>query len=192
MPLMASFNFILPLKQSIVNNCYLMLSVAKYNGIVMKIKKHLKIYTVAAFMLFNFSVGILSFSNTVSAQARCPDGSSAPDGDISNCNTQVSPDISQEISDTTVQTDCDAEVVTEDNCKILEYLVRGINFLSAVVGLVAVFSLMWAGYQYITARDNMQSVSAAKNRIAITIFALLMYIFMYAILNFLIPGGLIP
>jgi hypothetical protein len=77
-------------------------------------------------------------------------------------------------------------------CQMLVYLKNGINFLSAVAGIAITFSLIWAGYQYMTARANAGIVTAAKNRIIMTLVALLLYIFMYAILNWLIPGGLFP
>jgi multisubunit Na+/H+ antiporter MnhB subunit len=64
--------------------------------------------------------------------------------------------------------------------------------LSAVAVLAITFSLMFAGYQYMTARANAGQVTAAKNRIIMTIVALLLYIFMYAVLNWLIPGGIFP
>jgi hypothetical protein len=51
---------------------------------------------------------------------------------------------------------------------------------------------MLAGFQYMTARDNAGQVQKARNRIVMTIVALAIYIFMYALLNFLIPGGVLP
>ncbi len=99
---------------------------------------------------------------------------------------------SSEPTEELVNDQCNAAVPQADNnCRLLLYLRNGINFLSAVAGMAIVFSLMWAGYEYITARDNPNAVSGAKNRIVMTIIALLLFIFMYAILNFLIPGGLL-
>jgi hypothetical protein len=63
-----------------------------------------------------------------------------------------------------------------------------IRFLSTGVGLVIVASTVWAGVQYSLARDDPQQVSAAKARITSNLEALLIYIFAYAILNYLIPG----
>jgi archaellum component FlaF (FlaF/FlaG flagellin family) len=62
--------------------------------------------------------------------------------------------------------------------------------LSAVAGIALVASMMIAGYIYMTARDNAGQVEKAKSRIVQTLFALILFIFMYALLNFLIPGGL--
>jgi hypothetical protein len=41
-----------------------------------------------------------------------------------------------------------------------------------------------------TAQDNAGQIEKAKARIIQTLLALALFIFMYALLNFLIPGGL--
>ena len=64
-----------------------------------------------------------------------------------------------------------------------------IRFLSIGVGVVIVASTVWAGVQYTTARDDPNAVGAAKERIMNNFIALLVYIFAYAILNFVIPAG---
>lgn len=65
-----------------------------------------------------------------------------------------------------------------------------INVLSAIVGLVIVISIIFAGFQYMTARDNAAQVSAAKNRILMAVVSFLLYIFAFAFLQWLIPGGI--
>lgn len=64
-----------------------------------------------------------------------------------------------------------------------------IRFLSIGVGLVIVASMVWAGLQYVMSRDDPSAVGKAKERILSNIVALLVYIFSYAILNYLIPKG---
>lgn len=71
-----------------------------------------------------------------------------------------------------------------------DWINNSINVLSAAVGLVIVGSIIFAGIQYQTARDNAQQVTAAKNRIAMAILSLMLYFFAYAILQWLIPGGI--
>jgi Type IV secretion system pilin len=90
-----------------------------------------------------------------------------------------------------LETDCGAERIDAENCQIVKYLVSGINFLSALAGLAIVGSIMVAGYQYMTARDNSGQIEAAKKRIIWAIVALILFIFMYSILNFLVPGGVL-
>lgn len=65
-----------------------------------------------------------------------------------------------------------------------------INLLSVVVGLVVTGSLIMGGIQYAASSGDPQKTGAAKTRIQNTLVAFLFYAFMYAFLNFLIPGGL--
>lgn len=70
-----------------------------------------------------------------------------------------------------------------------KWLQRIINLLAALVGMVVVGSLIVAGIMYMTARDNASQVAAAKQRILMSIVSLLLFGFAYAILQWLIPGG---
>lgn len=89
------------------------------------------------------------------------------------------------------ETDCEAEELTRDNCGIINYLVIAINFLSALAIMAIVASVMFAGYQYMTAGDNPGKVTAAKQRIIWALVALGLFVFGYALLNFLVPGGVL-
>lgn len=72
---------------------------------------------------------------------------------------------------------------------ILDATYAVIRFLSAGVGLVIVGSIVLAGIQYSTSRGDPQSTAKALGRIRSTLFALLIFIFGYAFLNYIIPGG---
>jgi hypothetical protein len=77
-------------------------------------------------------------------------------------------------------------------CSIVqEYINPLIKFLSALVGIAVVMSVVIGGIQYSAARDDPQAVGAAKKRISNAIFALIVYLFLFALLNFLVPGGLL-
>lgn len=76
------------------------------------------------------------------------------------------------------------------NCGIIGYIVTFTNVLSALVGIVVVIMIAVGGIQYTTARDDPQAVSAAKNRIRNAILALVFYLFGFAFLQYLIPGGI--
>lgn len=78
-----------------------------------------------------------------------------------------------------------------NHCGILDYLVIFINVLSALAGIVIVGSLIVAGIQYSSSGNNPQQVSAAKDRIRNAIIALFFFIFGYALLNYLVPGGVL-
>lgn len=86
--------------------------------------------------------------------------------------------------------DCSASLSKTD-CKIIDYLVDFINLLSALVGLVVVAMIIWGGIQYTSARDNPQQAASAKEHIRNAIFALVFYIFSIALLNWLVPGGVL-
>ncbi len=87
--------------------------------------------------------------------------------------------------------DCDEDVLASDNCNIIKYLVSGIQFLSAIAGMAIIGSIMLAGYQYMTAKDNSGQVEAAKKRILWALIALGLFIFMFSLLNWLVPGGVL-
>jgi len=52
-------------------------------------------------------------------------------------------------------------------------------------------SIIFAGIQYIVAGNNANTVSAAKKRIQDSIIALVAFFFIWAFLQWLIPGGLL-
>jgi lysylphosphatidylglycerol synthetase-like protein (DUF2156 family) len=64
-----------------------------------------------------------------------------------------------------------------------------VNILSAAVGIVIIGSLIYAGIQYAAAGDNSQAVGAAKQRIINSFVALAAYIFLFAFVQWLVPGG---
>lgn len=64
------------------------------------------------------------------------------------------------------------------------------RFLSAGVGLVVVGSIVLAGIQYTASRGDPQATGAAIKRISNSLIGLLIYVFLFAIANFLVPGGM--
>lgn len=77
-----------------------------------------------------------------------------------------------------------------NQCDLINlYVNPAIRVLSILVGLVLAASLIMGGVQYSAAGSDPQKVSAAKSRISNTLMALFAYAFLYAFLNFLIPGG---
>jgi hypothetical protein len=66
-----------------------------------------------------------------------------------------------------------------------------IRVLSAGVGLVVVGSIVVGGVQYSASRGDPQATALAINRIRSSLFALLIYIFGFALLNYIIPGAVL-
>ncbi len=78
----------------------------------------------------------------------------------------------------------------ENQCDLINlYVNPTIRILSILVGLVVAASLVLGGVQYAASSGDPQKVSAAKSRITNTLMAFFAYAFLYAFLNFLIPGG---
>lgn len=87
--------------------------------------------------------------------------------------------------------DCRADTLNASNCGIVAQLNIFINILAAVVGIVIVVMIVWGGIQYTMSRDNPQQTAAAKEHIKNAILALVVYIFSIALLNWLVPGGIL-
>jgi hypothetical protein len=64
-----------------------------------------------------------------------------------------------------------------------------IRVLSDGVGLVVVASLVYAGIMYTLSRGDPQATAKAIGRMRSSIIALIVFIFGYAILNYVIPAG---
>ncbi len=65
-----------------------------------------------------------------------------------------------------------------------------IRFLSNGVGIMMVIALIAAGIQYTTSEGNAEQTMKSKRRIQMIVLSLFIYLFTYAILQFLIPGGI--
>lgn len=72
---------------------------------------------------------------------------------------------------------------------IVDLLFAIIRFLSDGVGLVVIVSVIIGGIQYITSRGDPNATGAAIKRLTSALTALLIFIFAYAILNYVIPVG---
>lgn len=65
-----------------------------------------------------------------------------------------------------------------------------INFLSAGVGIIVTGVIILGGIQYIMAGGNPQALTAARQRITNGLIALFIFLFVFAFLQWLIPGGI--
>ena len=83
----------------------------------------------------------------------------------------------------------DPTTLTTDNCSIVAYLVLFTRVLSGLVGIIVIAMIVIGGIQYSTARNDPQAIAAARGRIINALIALLFYIFIFAILQWLVPGG---
>lgn len=74
------------------------------------------------------------------------------------------------------------------NGLIINFLLDIVKYLGGLVGLLVVLMIIIGGVQYITAASNPKGIEAAKSRITNAVIALILYILMFGILNYLIPG----
>lgn len=75
-------------------------------------------------------------------------------------------------------------------CLLSKYINPAVNLLSAAIGVIVVASLVSAGIQYSSAQGDPGKVAAAKGRITNSLLALAGFIFLFAFLQWVIPGGL--
>lgn len=74
---------------------------------------------------------------------------------------------------------------------IVAFLKTVIQFMAFGIGIALVGGLVTGGVVYMTARANPQQVQKAEEIIRNAIIGIVLYVFMFAIVNFLIPGGIL-
>lgn len=74
---------------------------------------------------------------------------------------------------------------------IVVWLVTILKFLAGGVGIAVVGGIVWGGILRLTAQDNAAQVQKSTTVIVNSVIALIMFILMFAILNFIIPGGIL-
>lgn len=93
------------------------------------------------------------------------------------CNTDPAIACSKDNKDT-----CNSDLVSK-------YVNPAIDLLSVSFGLFAVVSILIGGISFATSAGDPQQASKAKSRITNTVIAVVCYMFLWAFLQFLIPGG---
>ena len=80
---------------------------------------------------------------------------------------------------------------TQGALAIATVLRIAVNILSVIIGVAAVGGLAWASVLYAKAQDNSGNVSEARELIRNIVIGILLYGFLVAIVNWLVPGGVI-
>lgn len=73
---------------------------------------------------------------------------------------------------------------------IYSVLIALLNFAVIGVGLAVTIGVVIGGLMFVTARGNSDQTKKGIDVIRNALIGLLLFIFMYAIINFLVPGGL--
>ena len=143
--------------------------------------------------VFSAPIRIFAATQSVySAQSSISDFAQAKTG----INTTLKTGDQQPTAGTCGAPDQEVHISLDIGCKhkgnpILDALFAIIRFLSIGVGLVIVGSMVVAGIQFTSSRGDPQATAKAVGRIQSTLVALLIFIFAYAILNYLVPGAIL-
>jgi hypothetical protein len=71
---------------------------------------------------------------------------------------------------------------------IMDLLFAFVRFLSYGAGLIIVGSLTYAGIQYTGSRGDPNATALAVKRLQANVVALLLFVFAFAIINYVVPG----
>lgn len=74
---------------------------------------------------------------------------------------------------------------------IVYYLKEILRLVNTLVGAIIILVIIIAGIQYMISGGDPANVKKAKGRLSNAFIALILYMLMFAILNFLIPGGVL-
>lgn len=157
-----------------------------------KTKKTLITYLITAALLFTGMSAVLT-QQPADAQRRQGVGNAQCRG--SNCNQNRNnqnnnPQPGCGRGNSRVKTKINLGCNGAHHNPIIDLSYAFIRFLSFGVGVVAIASIVFAGIQYSTSEGNPEKTQQAKERIRNSILALLIYLFIFAIVQYLVPGGL--
>lgn len=82
------------------------------------------------------------------------------------------------------------ECNTDGGNPLMSILIQVINFLAVGVGIAVVGGIIWGGMIYATSNGDSGKTKQAITIIVNAIVGLLLFMFMYAFINYLVPGGL--
>ena len=113
-----------------------------------------------------------------------------------NCGDQVFKDVvdTQKVPEITdnARGACDKALDPSGKCDIVAlYINPFINGLAIIVLLAVVISIIIGGIQYSASADQPAAAAAAKQRIINAVLALLAFMFLWAFLQWIVPGGLL-
>lgn len=83
----------------------------------------------------------------------------------------------------------DKDATEIENTGLWGVLILVINILTAGVGIVAVAGFLYGGYLYITSGGSPEQVKKAKTVFTNIVIGVIAFGGMFALLNFLVPGG---
>ncbi len=91
------------------------------------------------------------------------------------------------LTDICAGTDKDA---SDEKSPIIAIALGILNFMAFGVSLVVAGGIVYGGIMYASARDNSSQTQKAMTIIVDSVTGLIAFFFLWAIINFLVPGGL--
>ena len=86
---------------------------------------------------------------------------------------------------------CVDKGTTIENNVIVVWMSNIIKFLTVGIGLAATGGIVYGGFLYLTAQGNAGKAQKGVATIMNALIAILLYALMFAIINFIIPGGVL-
>jgi hypothetical protein len=123
---------------------------------------------------------------------KCDNGQPAPNNDLTKCQSTggIKTDDCVQVGVVIGGKKCIPNNASNGGA-IVEYLKLALQFLSGGVGLVILLMLIIAGIQYITSAGDPAQVKNAKERVVNALTALVLFILAFAIISFIVPGGIL-
>lgn len=81
------------------------------------------------------------------------------------------------------------ECKTDSGTPIMGIIIQLINFLAVGVGIAVVGGIIWGGMLYASSNGDPSKTKQGVTVIINAVVGLLLFMFMYAIINYLVPGG---
>ncbi|HYG84366.1 MAG TPA: hypothetical protein VD907_05845 [Verrucomicrobiae bacterium] len=73
---------------------------------------------------------------------------------------------------------------------IFHIIIVAINFMAVGLGIVVLFFIIWGSLMYVTSNGEAAKAQKGISYITNAVLALVLFMAMYAVANFLIPGGI--
>jgi hypothetical protein len=119
------------------------------------------------------------------------DNSAAPPASIGNIPNTNTPPNDELTAFKNARCDSSSGQTTATSNCIIDRVNTFINLLSVGVGIVAIIMIIVGGIRYAAAGGDPQAVAKAKNHIRNALLALLGYLFLFAFLQWIVPGGIL-
>jgi len=80
---------------------------------------------------------------------------------------------------------------TGNSSPVTDLLVTIVNFLAVGVGIAVLGGIIYGAFLYASADTSADQAKRGIGHVRNAVIALIVFIFMYAIINYIIPGGLL-